>query len=122
MFERTTDSTLSTRDSELRTDMTIPIGLQLYAVRDECAKDLPGTLSAVAEMGYAGVEFAGYYGYTAQSLRAMLEERGLKCCGAHTQLNTLMGDELVRTVEFNRALGNPSLIVPILPAERRATR
>ena len=38
--------------------MTMPIALQLYAVREECAKDFPGTLSAVAEMGYTGVERA----------------------------------------------------------------
>ena len=55
------------------------IGLQLYSVRDDCAKDLPGTLKAVAKMGYSGVEFAGYYGRTAQELRRMLDENGLKC-------------------------------------------
>ena len=102
--------------------MTIPIGLQLYAVRDECARDLPGTLSAVAAMGYAGVEFAGYYGHTASQLRAMLAERGLQCCGTHTQLNALLGDELPRTIEFNLALGNPYVVVPSLPAERRVSR
>jgi sugar phosphate isomerase/epimerase len=102
--------------------MSIPIGLQLYAVRDECARDLPGTLSAVAEMGYAAVEFAGYYGYTAPSLRALLDERGLKCCGTHTQLDLLLGDELQRTIDFNLALASPYVIVPSLPAERRQSR
>ena len=102
--------------------MNIPIGLQLYAVRDECARDLPGTLSVVAEMGYAGVEFAGYYGLTAPALRRMLDERGLKCCGAHTRLDLLLGGELERTIEFNLALGSPYVIVPILPEERRKSR
>ena len=36
----------------------IPIGLQLYSVREDCARDLPGTLAAVAKMGYQGVECA----------------------------------------------------------------
>ncbi len=102
--------------------MTIPIGLQLYAVRAECARDLPGTLSAVAQMGYAGVEFAGNYGYTARSLRQMLVERGLACCGTHTPLDALLGDDLPRTVEFNLALGSRYIIVPSLPAERRQSR
>ena len=42
----------------------IPIALQLYSIRHDCEKDLPGTLKAVARMGYDGVEFAGYYGYS----------------------------------------------------------
>ena len=102
--------------------MNIPIGLQLYAVREECAKDFPGTLSAVADMGYQGVEFAGYYGRTAAELRAMLAERGLRCCGTHTRLDLLQGAELERTIEYNLALGSPSVIVPILPEENRRSR
>ena len=43
----------------------IPIGVQLYSVREDCAKALPGVLSAIAKMGYEGVEFAGYYDRTA---------------------------------------------------------
>lgn len=102
--------------------MNKSIGLQLYAVRDECAKDFPGTLSAVAEMGYEGVEFAGYYGRTAAQVRALLDERDLKCCGTHTRLDALQGDELARTAEFNLAIGSPYVIVPILPEELRRTR
>src|SRR5947209_5011524 len=77
------------------------IGLQLYSVRDACAKDLPGVLKAVAKMGYTGVEFAGYYGRTAQELRQMLDEDGLKCYGTHIGLDTLLGDNFAKTVEFN---------------------
>ena len=70
----------------------IPIGLQLYSVRNDCAKDLPGVLRAVARMGYEGVEFAGYHGRSAKELRQLLDDNGLKCCGTHTGLNTLLGD------------------------------
>lgn len=100
----------------------IPIGVQLYSVREDCKKDLPGVLSAVARMGYAGVEFAGYHGYSAADLLKLLDERGLKCCGTHTQLDTLLGAALPATIEFNRALGNPYLIVPGLPENRRNSR
>ena len=85
----------------------IPIALQLYSVRHECEKALPGVLHAVAAMGYDGVEFAGYYGRSAQELRRMLDDVGLRCAGTHTGLNTILGDELPRTIEFNRTLGNP---------------
>jgi sugar phosphate isomerase/epimerase len=100
----------------------IPIGLQLYSVREDCARDLPGTLDAVAKMGYVAVEFAGYYGRTAQELRKLLNDRGLKCCGTHTGFNTILGDELPRTIEFNQTLGNRFLIVPGLPEQNRSSR
>jgi sugar phosphate isomerase/epimerase len=96
----------------------VRIGLQLYSVREQCAKDLPGVLAAVAKIGFEGVEFAGYHGRTAQELRTMLDANGLKCCGTHTGWNTLQGDELKKTVEFNKIIGNPYLICPGLPHDQ----
>jgi sugar phosphate isomerase/epimerase len=93
----------------------IPIALQLYSVRDLMAKDLPGTVAAVAKMGYQGVEFAGYYGRSAKELRTILDQNGLKCCGTHLQLDALRGDALNHTIEFNQTLGNKFLIVSWLP-------
>jgi sugar phosphate isomerase/epimerase len=100
----------------------IPIGLQVYSVRMEAEKDLPGVLKAIAKMGYDGVDFAGYYGHDDKTVRKILDDVGLKCCGGHLGLNTLMGDELKRTVEYQRTLGNKYLIVPGLPDERRKSR
>ncbi|GBC91969.1 Inosose dehydratase [bacterium HR15] len=102
--------------------MGIQIGVQLYSVRDDCQRDLPGTLKAIAQIGYAGVEFAGYYGYEAKTLRQMLDDNGLVCCGTHIGIDQLLGDTLYRTVEFHQTLGCPYLIVPGLPEEYRATR
>ncbi|CAI7995306.1 hypothetical protein GBAR_LOCUS1672 [Geodia barretti] len=70
-------------------------------------------------MGYEGVEFAGYYDRTAEELRDMCDDLGLKVAGTHTGLNTLLGDELAKTVAFNKGLGNPYLIVPGLSEEHR---
>ena len=100
----------------------IPIALQLYSVREDCAKDLPRTLEAVAKMGYEGVEFAGYYGWKAEDLKKLLDDLGLKVAGTHIGLNTLLGDEYERTVEFNKILGNKYLVVPGLPPERRSSK
>lgn len=99
----------------------VPIALQLYSVRTECERDLPKVIRAVAEMGYEAVEFAGYYGRTAKELRKLLDDHGLKCCGTHIGLDTLLGDELPKTVEFNKTLGNKYLVVPGLPRERTAS-
>jgi sugar phosphate isomerase/epimerase len=96
---------------------SIPIALQLYSIRNECAEDLPGTLRAVADMGYDGVEFAGYHGFEASELRGLLDDRGLRVAGTHIGIDTLLGDELEKTVAFNAELGNRFLIVPGLPAQ-----
>ena len=100
----------------------IPFGLQLYSVRNECAKDLVGTVTAVAKMGYKAVEFAGYHNRDAKTLRQLLDDVGLKCCGTHIGLDTLLGDNLSKTVEFNHTLGNQFLIVPSLPGKYTKTR
>ena len=99
--------------------MTTPnVGLQLYSVRGECEKDLPATLKAVADIGYAGVEPYGYggdamvwQGHDAGEIRAMLNDLGLICCGIHLRTEALLGDNLARTIEFNHLLGNRFLIV-----------
>ena len=91
---------------------TIPVALQLYSLRDDCAKDLLGTLGDVAQMGYTAVEFAGYFGHDAKTIRQKLDEVGLKCAGVHTALTTIQGDELKATAEFVHTLGSPFLVVP----------
>ncbi len=100
----------------------IPVGLQLYSVRHDCERDLAAVLDKVAAIGYQGVEFAGYYGRGAEDLRKMLDDRGLRCCGAHTQLAEVQDDRLQATIEFALALGNPYLVVPGLPADWRDSR
>lgn len=100
----------------------LPVGLQLWTVRTECAKDFPGTIAAIGKMGYDGVEFAGYYERSAQDVRKMLDDNGLKCCGTHTQLDTLLGDNLAKTIEYNKVIGNKYLIVPWLDPKTHRTK
>ncbi|MEJ5314503.1 MULTISPECIES: sugar phosphate isomerase/epimerase [Anaerolinea] len=100
----------------------IPVGVQLYSVREDCARDLPGTLKAIAQMGYDGVEFAGFYGHSARELRQWLDENGLKCCGAHIPLSDLSDETFHQTVEFHLELGNPYLVIPWISEEFRASR
>ena len=100
----------------------LPIALQLYSVREDAAQDLPRVLAAVAQMGYDGVEFAGYYGHSAEELRKMLADVGLKVAGTHIGLETMLGDELGPTIEFNLTLGNKFLIIPGLAEERRNSK
>jgi sugar phosphate isomerase/epimerase len=100
----------------------IPIAVQLYSVREECQRDLPQTLAAVAKMGYEGVEFAGYYNYSAKELKGMLDDLGLKCAGTHTSFASIQGDELQNTIDFNKILDNQFLIVPWIGEEYRGSK
>jgi len=92
----------------------IPIALQLWSVREDCKNDLPKTLEALAKMGYEGVEFAGFHGYTSAQINKMLKDNGLRVAGSHTPISLLQGDEFAGTVEFNQALGNKYVVVPSL--------
>ena len=100
----------------------IPIALQLYSVRHDLDRDLRGTLKAVAEMGYQGVEFAGAPKQSAGELKPLLDEYGLACCGWHTPFALVQADTLEATIAFNQALDNPNVIVPGIPAHLRETR
>jgi sugar phosphate isomerase/epimerase len=100
----------------------IPIGLEMWSVRDVAQKDPAGTIAAVAKMGYEGIEIsADPYKKNAEEMRAILDANSLKCCGMHTGLKTLIGDALKRTIEYNKILGNKFLIVPSLPKANLAS-
>jgi sugar phosphate isomerase/epimerase len=92
----------------------LPVALQLYSVRGDCAKDFDGTLEWAARQGFDGVEFAGYYQYAdnPKGLRRRLDDLGLRGIGAHLGTDRLRGDALKRTIEFHRILGCHFLIVP----------
>jgi sugar phosphate isomerase/epimerase len=92
----------------------IPIALQLYSVRGDCSKDFDKTLAGVAEMGYQGVEFAGYhkYGGDAAGLKKKLDELGLKAAGTHIRTSSFDDERIQQTIEFHQALACKFLIVP----------
>ena len=96
------------------------IGLQLYTVRDEMAKDFTGTLRKVAEMGYEGVEFAGYGGLSAEELKALLDELNLKAFASHVGYH-LLKENLEREIAYLKTIGAKYAVVPYLAEEDRNT-
>jgi sugar phosphate isomerase/epimerase len=96
----------------------IPIGLQLYTVRDDAARDFVGTVKKVAEIGYAGFELAGLGGLTVERLNALLKETNLQVAGAHIGLDRLETD-LNQVIEENLGIGNNTIIVPFVAKNRR---
>lgn len=98
----------------------IPLGLQLYTLRDEMAQDFAGTLRKVAEIGYAAVELAGHGGLSVRELSGLLADNHLAVAGSHIGLERLES-ELPKVIEENLSLGNTHIVVPYLAEERRKT-
>jgi len=96
-----------------QTQRRIPIGVQLFSIRGVAQRDLPGTLVALAKMGYEGVEFFGgnYFGKDPKDLRKLLDDNGLKCCGTHTPLGAFR-DRFEETAEIHNILGTKFMILP----------
>ena len=91
--------------------MSIPIGLQLWSIKDEIERDFKGTLKKVAQIGYDGVEFAGYGGLNSFELRDLLCELGIKACGSHISLVELT-ENIDAVIEYNLVIGNKYIICP----------
>ena len=90
----------------------IPIGLQLYSLRD--IKDIDVVLKNAADLGFEGVEFAGYGKDKddAAGLKKRLDELKLRAAGTHIGAGSFVGDALKKTVDFHKTIGCTFLIVP----------
>jgi len=98
-----------------QTRKRIPVGLELYSVRDELAKDLMGTVRAVAKMGYEVVEFySPYYQWTpdyAKEVRKLLDDLNIKCLSTHNGANALSAEGIGKAIELNQIIGSKSIIM-----------
>ena len=86
------------------------VGLMLYSLRGDCARDFEGTLRGVREIGYEGVELIDLYGHDARHVRALLDELGLAVCGRHASLEAIEGDLDALAGEL-RAVGSDRLVL-----------
>jgi sugar phosphate isomerase/epimerase len=97
----------------------IPVGLEIYSVREEEKKDLLGTLGALAEMGYEGVEFwAPYLDWTvdqAKQVRKRLDELKLRCFSTHNRDGYFTPEKLAKAVELNGILGSKYIVLAGAP-------
>lgn len=96
------------------------IGVQLYTVRNEMAKDFDGSLRKIASLGYKQVEFAGYYNRDPKQIRALLDSLGLEAPSAHVPLRDIR-ENLPRAIETAKIIGHRYLICPYLMENERKT-
>jgi sugar phosphate isomerase/epimerase len=99
-----------------------PIGIELYAVRKELARDLPNTLATVRRLGYEVVEFySPYLNWTlpyAKDVRTMLDDLGLRCFSTHNAIRALVpGDPMTKAIEINQILGARHIVLASPPFE-----
>jgi len=96
--------------------MALPVAVQLYSVRDDLTNDCAGTLKKVKDMGYDYVEFAGLWGKTAEEVKKLLDDAGLKAVSAHVPYDAFMAD-LDKTLADYKLLGCEFVSIPWLDAK-----
>jgi len=97
-----------------------PLAVQIYTLRKELAEDIPGTLQAVADIGYNGIELWFATWPPASELKAILDDTGLQPAGAHVSYLELR-DNLDGLIAYHRAVGNTDLAIPFLSEDLRGS-
>jgi len=96
------------------------VGLQLYTIRDEAARDFRGTLRRVAEMGYQAVEFASYGGIPSREMALLLTDLGLRAIGSHVGL-FLLEQDIEREIQYCLEIGCSYIAIPTLTPQWRSS-
>jgi sugar phosphate isomerase/epimerase len=98
-----------------RASKSIPVGLELYSVREELKKDPEGTVRAVAQMGYQGVEFyAPYFEWSesqTKQMRKLLDDLGVRCFSTHNDSSYLSPEKIGRARDMNLILGSNYVVM-----------
>ncbi|HKW62780.1 MAG TPA: sugar phosphate isomerase/epimerase family protein [Candidatus Acidoferrum sp.] len=88
---------------------SIPIGLELYSVRNELKRDQQATVRAVAKMGYQCVEFfAPYYAWSedeTKQIRKLMDDLGIRCYSTHNDSSNVNAENIAKTIDRNLILG-----------------
>ena len=111
--------------------LSVPLGLQLYSLREQLPKDYAGTLKQLGALGYREVESAGYYDHSAAQVKQAMSDAGLHLVSAHYSSDDLH-KKLDDILAFNKELGVSYIIcsfpgfkdparVKSLPAKDRST-
>jgi sugar phosphate isomerase/epimerase len=107
--------TLRSVASGLAPSTKIPVGLELYSVRDQLKKDPESTVRAVAKMGYQDLEFyAPYLEWSedqAKQMRKLLDELGIHCYSTHNDEDSFSDSKIQKASELNKILGSRYMVL-----------
>lgn len=92
------------------------VGIQLYGLRQHMEQDFAATLRAVRDMGYDTVEFAGYFGHSAEQIRDLLHELGLQCISVHQSLD-FFDENPEEKIAFLKGFGVKYNVIPWYPKD-----
>jgi len=95
-----------------------PVAYQIYSAREEAAQDLNAVLATLKGLGYDGVEFAGFYGHTAEEVKAMLDANGLVAISSHVPFVQIEAD-MFGVIAYHQAIGCKYIAVPYLDDQTR---
>ena len=93
----------------------IPMGIEMYSVRDALKKDPQGTVRAIAEMGYQGLEFyAPYFEWSsaqAKEMKKLLDDLGIRCFSTHDDAIYFTNDKIQNAIDLNLAMGSKYMVM-----------
>jgi sugar phosphate isomerase/epimerase len=94
---------------------TIPMGIEMYSVRDELKKDPQGTVRAIAKIGYQGLEFyAPYFDWThaqAKEMKKLMDDLGIRCFSTHNDASFMSKDHIQNAIDLNLNLGSKYVVM-----------
>ena len=99
------------------TPFGLPLGLQLYSVREQLAGDYSGTLKGVGSLGYREVEAAGFFNRPPTEVKAAMQAARLRCVSAHYP-SAQLTQHLDAILDFHRQLGTAKYIICSFPGFR----
>jgi sugar phosphate isomerase/epimerase len=93
----------------------IPMGIEMYSVRDALKKDPQGTVRAIAEMGYQGLEFyAPYFEWSpaqAKEMKKLLDDLGIRCFSTHNDATYFTNEKIQNAIDLNLAVGSKYMVM-----------
>ncbi len=93
----------------------IPMGIEMYSVRDELKKDPQGTVRAIAAMGYQGLEFyAPYFEWSpqqAKDMKKLLDDLGIRCFSTHNDSTYMSKENIQKAADLNLILGSKYVVM-----------
>ncbi len=102
------------------------VGLQLYTIREAMAKDVPGSLKKVSDLGYKNLEMADYadgkfYGYQPEEFKKMVNDLGMDVISSHAGVNPagISDDAAKKMAEDHARVGAKYCMQPFVDEKDR---